>query len=398
MEIINQIKSINIWISAIAVIVIVIIGMSGFLAKQHLLQQKENIYLELFQEWGINVFQETPKINNSQIEAGIPFAKDDKISVYQISNKQFIKSNLISNFHRSKIYKDKLIILNSMSPDFKSFAFVDETFSLKVVAADLSYEFKLLDMSNSKFTLGLSINQKILWSKDANKILFELRSIKSDAIQQPFISEEEQVAIKKLAGTYIIDLRRKVIQKIDMANNTKALFWIDNQHLMVEKNDKKSFYGILEIKDLSIDYLDTKSMGYGQFSNNNSGNLWVFSKYPFTYTTDEIIYAKFPSFEGEIIKKGAWTEFQWPTISPDGSNVIFVKKVGVSNIDSIYSIWIYNNKEDFSKELTKGRHIEAWVDNEKFIFSKRQYLSEGSFLDKYYLYNIHNNSITPIIY
>lgn len=221
------------------------------------------------------------------------------------------------------------------------------------------------------------------WSKDSKKIIFNIGadSITSQTQGMGGYPETKiQFKTNLNPGYFIFNIETGELKKLYPIESFEA--FIDNERILTRATDQgsKDRLIVFNTNTFEADYGFVKDkFGFGnlQFNFTNNGEKWTFtaSKNP---TNDAyIVYADFPSKEGETVDSGQWADVQFPILSPDGNKISYSRKEGyISSGIPKQVAWVYDVKNKTKKGYIEG-WPKVWINNHSLIV----------FNDSYYILN-----------
>lgn len=377
-----------------AVVILMIFLGGGIFVWQ--LHKKENAQAEEraeeLRQWGIVLPEKIQHLDDRKAASALPFVNNSHLAFLDLSTYVSKETDQLVDQ-----YSDDVLI-DSISPNFKKFAFLDNNGNFRVATTDLTTNIIVVGLDNYKLTSKPRIDIKA-WSKDSNRLIFRISSGDGEMGPAPVRQKNEEDFLKTFLGYYLIDSTRNKVEKLDISSDTKSIIPISStEFLLVRYNNGVDQLEIFDAGTFHIKHLADVKGYYGQYSADQSGYHWSFSMATQIGEDVSVVYGKFPALSGETIAKGPWAEVQWPVISPDGEKVLFVK--AVDSRTNLFSLWVYDSKDRSSKVLmgndSSGRYFpEVWIDNERFIFSHMGPL-QGIASRDFLVYDFRDNSIRSL--
>lgn len=376
----------------IASTLIVLVAGGVYTVEKKLAQQ--NAIQKEFAKWGVYFPGEITPIDDRKVSPALPLVIDSRLSFFDLSTYSSKETDQIAS---SSGRDSGVLLVSNIAPNFKKFAFTDGSGNFKIVTTDLSKNLIVFDAEKHKLTLKPHVDS-VTWSKDSSRLIFRISDNDSE-YAPPERSKAEEDFLKILVGYYLIDFRSGVVRKTSIPFNAYTITPISSSHFLFQHYTHKiDQLGVFNAEMLRSEYLYNLTEYFGQYSVDQVGHKWTFSIAPRIGEEQSIIYGEFPSLEGDTIEKGSWAQVQWPVISPDGDQVLFVKAMDPGA--NIFSLWLYDSKS-ISKKVLAGADSsarywpEVWIDNKRFIFSRMgplQWIASRDF----FIYNLHDDSVLPI--
>lgn len=305
----------------------------------------------------------------------IPIVKDQKLQIYSLTDKKLQPTDYKTSWGSGSLGfgEDNPLL----SPDGRLIVFIN---------TEDNNSLYLISDANQKALKITNYPVKYLnsWSSDSSKILFytdidNLTSRKNSENEMgdgPYPAWEiAETFTKSFApGFHSFNVNDGIDTYIPQLSSADQ--FIDSNRIITEidqpENNQKRFV-LFNVDTFVADYTTVnypnKSFSL-QKSFSADGNYWVINKdNGNTESGTKMIYAKFPSQEGDLIDSAPWAFIQRPTISPNNQYVAYQKR-GAEIKAGLYSyktiIWDISSKKVI-KELDGSP--KYWIDKNSLLIS-----------------------------
>lgn len=315
----------------------------------------------------------------------IPIVKDEKLYIYSLTDKKIQTTDYKTNWGSGSLNFGENNPL--VSPDGKLIVFINK---------EDNNSLYLISDTNQKALKITNYPVKYLnsWSSDGSKILFytnidnlnSRKMIQNEMGGGPYPTwETSEKFIKNSApGFHSFNINNGIDTYLPQLLTADQ--FIDSNRVIAEltqeENNQKRFV-LFNVDTFIADYATVnypnKAFGF-QKSFSADGNYWVINKDDGNSSSGtKMIYAKFPSQEGDIIDSAPWSFIQRPRLSPDGRYLAYQKKgeqirAGVYLEKTI--IWDTSSKKAI-KEL--DGIPKYWIDENNILVGAGDYLNFSIF-------------------
>ncbi|MEK7585233.1 MAG: hypothetical protein AAB455_01850 [Patescibacteria group bacterium] len=281
-----------------------------------------------------------------------PLTNSPSLYLHPISESETIKKTGLRNIE--KVWA---------SPDLKSSVYV--TGSINDSGRYLSNLFLLKhnNLSSRSIISGAgSLMQEVKWSPDSQKFVF---------------STLEGATFEEDGTTtwYLYD-SNNLLEKLDIDSKNNVVGFAGPDKLLLTADDVSS-----RGQKIGFYYLSTKTSDFPlsqeqfvfgdlQFSLSAEGDKWSFHRNNNALNGAgkvEIIVTKTGERNGLSVDSGRWAEIQGSVISPDGTRVVYEKRLS-GQFD--VGIMFYDLISGQRRQLARG-HLgpKRWIDNDKFVIN-----------------------------
>lgn len=304
----------------------------------------------------------TPVVQNDswQIEESNVIAypildKNQNLVLYDVQNKKVIDTNIILNSGSGGA-----LGLGESDPigsyDYRYTFYISDDKTLEILNNETLESTSVPNSQGVTYISGVS--------PDGNSVLYYVQELN---IQDPTFGmfREKQFTFNKnvVPGFHLFNIQTG--SSTWLYPLTSFSGFIDSSRILAQYNygDSVVQYAVFNINDFSVDYtLLPEVYGgiqLGNFSFTSSGDYftYLYSSNRENSTDDSnVAYAKFPNVPGELIAKGDWADFQFPSISPDGKYMVYARRTDWNGGSPIHEIVSYNTSTGESKAIMPGTH------------------------------------------
>lgn len=314
----------------------------------------------------------------------IPIVKDQKLQIYSLTDKKLQPTNYKTSRGSGALgfgEDDPLL-----SPDGRLIVFIntEDNNSLYFISDQNQKALKITDYPVRYLNSWSSDSSKILFYSDDDNLISRKAGNEMGGGPYPTWEKTETFTKSFAPGFHSFDINNGV--DVYLPQLTTADKFIDSNRIIAEvnqpENDQKRFV-LFNVDTFVADYATVnypnKSFGL-QKSFSADGNYWVINKdNGNTESGTKMIYAKFPSQEGDLIDSASWAFVQRPMISPNNRHVAYQKR-GSEISKGLYSektiIWDISSKKVI-KEL--DGIPKYWIDKNTLLISGNNPSSYFSF-------------------
>lgn len=285
------------------------------------------------------------------------------------------------------------------SPDFEKVAFIDDQYNLWLMTADGEHRVQV--------TEGLKVRYISDWSPDSQKLLIYTTQDDLVARYTPDYQGDRQPALEpesiqqlernfKASGFYLINIDKNTYEHLAFTDDAFFQTWINpNKLLFYVDTDvgmgQETLYVEFDVATYTADSKDfdltLKDAFAPQFNFSDDGKKWAFNLKA-GEDQQSIIFAEYPSIEGETVITGRFAESQLPKISPTGDALVYQRQFIVNEPDYTY---LYKNGK--TEQLGEGRPL-FWIDNNHVVYMKYSRDSSPSYV--VYKQNIENKEVVTL--
>jgi hypothetical protein len=209
------------------------------------------------------------------------------------------------------------------SPDFGKVAYFGKE-GLHIVTGDGKTDKLVSDQIKLGYFSG--------WSHDSNKLLVygeptpvTTENTTCEGCFYPDYESSPSAYLGYRPDFYLIDTQKGTITPEKKIKNYQK--WIDNDQILVSNDTSKPLnlwvYSISGNKETTT-IPDLNNIDNLQSSFSQDGKKWTMTQASISGGS-RIILADFPKADGTLIDQGGWAYVQFPLISPDGTNIIYLR-------------------------------------------------------------------------
>lgn len=381
----------------LSIIVLVILGIFYFLSLN---QKKETSSINQ-KELPVQVQKENSDSTVSwskpvSIDQVIPIVKEDTLYLYSLTDKKLQSTQYKTSWGSgsSGFGQDNPL----PSPDGKFVMFINngDNHRLYLLAAGSQQALKITEYPVQYITGWSSDSSKILFYADTDNLITR-KDVQNEMGGGPYPTwETSETFIKGSAsGFHSFNVNNGL--DVYLYPIKTAEKYIDQNRILVELNqhgdEKKKRLVIFNVDTFTADY-STVNYEIKDFALQNSftgnGNYWAINTDDGTTENgSKIIFAKFPSKQGDLVDSGSWSQVQRPLLNFDGKYLAYTKK-GEQLRDGVNAnktlIWDISSKK-IIKEL--NGYPQYWVDNNTILIGISEFESNPNSFSSFSLVNIN---------